>query len=310
MLILAGVIIVSITGNNPIEQAKMAVVKTDISSIQSQVSLLQSDLVTEDYEFVTVQGKISEIDIDIEDKIIKKYDDILYVEDGNVCLNAVALMEGSYLNTKYKFEVKSLDNLDVTFLPIKNEMNEIKNGEFNEDKNHWDITAPAGNTATIKTERQQSGVDNKYMNLTCTKKSECKVSMNQITLPADNYNDVYYFTCKYRRQPSESLVVPIGPIRLHRSGGGHITYVLTIDEYKNSEENKWLVASELRKVLPMHESLNIGFEVGGGVAYYSENEMSIDIDDIIGINLNRIFPVDKIPTEAYLNSFFADKYYK
>ena len=128
MIILAAIIIITITKNNPVSSAKEAAFKSDIRNFQDSLAMyVGKQLVTDDYgnrEKITVIDNLDDMDKYISGYNKKKYSEKLGIEDDELV----------YFPDKVtKDEKKWLDDLGIK--PYGNDIKEADEGIFKWDEN-------------------------------------------------------------------------------------------------------------------------------------------------------------------------------
>ena len=295
IIILAAVVILTLSKNNPIESAKKATYMQDVNNIQDSINMLFSKKRESEY----LSGKLS--DFEIDEKLIQKYNDVLYVKNNKVCLDYIATIENGKVYKSYSKMVDNLkDNLEICYDGLK-ACNKVTNFSFDDGLNGWGQRTQAGNTTEIKNEN-----GNNYLYIELHVSSGNTQYVYQEPTVTSEYNSKIYFFAKYRNryvQNEENYKINT-PITLSRGGMGYDQNVLLKQNYLSAYNKGWQSISCMRSVLEPHGNKRVHVHFGGGAGNLTTYEYTIDIDDVYMINLTEIFGAGNEPSKAEMDAIF------
>lgn len=294
VIILAAVVVLTLSKNNPIESAKKATYMQDVNNIQDSINMLFSKKRESEY----LSGKLS--DFEIDEKLIQKYNDVLYVKNNKVCLDYIATIENGKVYKSYSKMVDNLkDNLEICYDGLK-ACNKVENPYFNDEINGYTITY---NNVGIKIEVKNDN-NNKYLHITLLDNG--KTGYIDTKIEANAYNDKIYTNIKYRNsynESNENNKINSAIIRT-KTAKGYANLLLSSQNYINSYNNGWQVTSDIRTVMENYETLITTLRIGGNEAQSSSQDYTIDIDDVYMINLTEIFGAGNEPSKAEMDAIF------
>jgi len=297
LLILAGVTIVTLTGDNGIlQQADKAKMLTEIGEIEENVKL--KTLENENQQLI--EGSLDSIGLNISENLINKYKDIVYVKDSKLYLSFIANFPqtDSYINNKDKIEVLK-NNLEINYESIKT-YNKVINPSFDDGINGYSITY---NGVGIETEILSEN-NNYYLHTILLDRG--KTGYVDTIVHANEYNDKIYTNIKYRNNynsSNENNKINTAIIRT-KTSKGFANLLLNSDNFINSYNSGWQSVSDIRTVYEKYETLVTTLRVGGNEAQNSSQDYAIDIDDVYMINLTEIFGAENEPTKAQMDEMF------
>lgn len=296
LLILATVSISLVINSGIISKAEYA---TDLYAIEQLKEQLYLKSIENKEDSVT--GKLSDLNLNINQDLINKYDDILYAKDGKLYLSFIAAFPDTdlYKNNKGKIETLK-NNLEINYESIKS-YNKVVNSSFNDGLNGWYINNESNNIVEIINENENNHIhiDMKYKEGGYT--TYVSQTINEIS---SQDNDKIYINIKYRNKyaaSQDNLKINNLIISLSRSGGGYDETILTPNQYISNYNKGWINTSKIRLVSP---SQGLLLRLGGDAAFASSWEYTIDFDDVYAINLTEIFGAGNEPTKEQMDEIF------
>ena len=298
LLILAGVTIVTLTGDNGLfKQSYKAKMLTEIGEIEERIKLKT----LENKNQQLVEGSLDSIGLDISENIINKYKDIVYVKNSKLYLSFIANYPqiDSYKNNKEKIEALK-DKLDITYDSIKT-YNKIENPYFNRGIDGWGLSSNGGVVRTVL-ERD----NNKYMHMELNKESGYTAYIFQNLDGFNQYADKLYYNVKYNNEyidKKEGHDINNDIIRIGNNSAGYAKHLLNGDEYINSYQKGWKSVSCIYTTSE-RQGLRCSVRLGGGNGRKDTYNYNIDFDDVYLINLTEIFGAGDEPTKEQMDEIF------
>lgn len=298
LLILAGVTISMLTGNNGLlNQTEKSVVLTEVAGIKEIVEL---NGINDDEK---MSGKLSEIDVDISQDLVNKYDNILYVKESKLYLDFIAGFPSmqEYINNKSRIELLK-DNMEICYDRIKT-YNKLLNSSFDDGLNNYKTRMTPGNVTEIA---KKDG--NNYLHMEMYVSSGNTQWVEQEPTVANNYGEKIYVFAKYRNNDidSEENHTINSPIWIARGGMGYSASILNSTTFINSYQKGWQNVSFIRIIEEKHGNFKLLINLGGNTGNNTTYEYSIDFDDLYMINLTELFGEGNEPTKEEMDAIFSN----
>lgn len=297
LLILATVSIRLLIDNGILTQVEKAVVLAEVGEIIDKTKLNS----VKDEGVIEITGKLENVDIGLSDELIEKYNEVLYIKNGEVYLNFIADFPNTLLYEKNKNKIKVLkERLNICYDGIK-EYNKIENPSFDNGLESWGGRNVAGN---IKEVRQEE--ENNYLYIETHNSSGNTTYAQQIKQAVNKYGEKKYIFAKYRNnyiEAKENHTINNDIIDVTR-GGGYNTSILSSTQFINSYQKGWKSTSLIRTVVEAHATYTVGIKLGGGYGNLTTTEYSVDFDNIYMINLTELFGEGNEPTKEEMDTIF------
>ncbi len=301
LLILAGIVIATLTGENGLlTKTKESVILTEVGEIIDKTKLNS----VKDEGVVEITGKLENVDIGLSDELIEKYNEVLYIKKSEVYLDFIADFPNAPLYEKNKEKIEVLKgSLNICYDGIK-EYNKIENPSFDNGLEFWGGRSVTGN---VKEVRQEEG--NNYLYIETHNSSGNTTYAQQIKQAVNKYGEKVYIFAKYRNnyiESKENYTINNDIIDIARGGGGYNTSILSSTQFINSYQKGWKSTSLIRTVVEEHTRYTVGIKLGGGYGNETTTEYSVDFDDIYMINLTEIFGEGNEPTKEEMDNIFNE----
>lgn len=301
LLILAGIVIATLTGENGLlTKTKESVILTEVGEIIDKTKLNS----VKDEGVVEITGKLENVDIGLSDELIEKYNEVLYIKKSEVYLDFIADFPNAPLYEKNKEKIEVLKgSLNICYDGIK-EYNKIENPSFDNGLESWGGRSVTGN---LKEVRQEEG--NNYLYIETHNSSGNTTYAQQIKQAVNKYGEKVYIFAKYRNNyigSKENYTINNDIIDITRGGGGYNTSILSSTQFINSYQKGWKSTSLIRTVVEAHAMYTVGIKLGGGYGNLTTTEYSVDFDDLYIINLTEIFGEGNEPTKEEMDNIFNE----
>ena len=301
LLILAGIVIATLTGENGLlTKTKESVILTEVGEIIDKTKLNS----VKDEGVVEITGKLENVDIGLSDELIEKYNEVLYIKKNEVYLDFIADFPNAPLYEKNKERIEALKgSLNICYDGIK-EYNKIENPSFDNGLESWGGRSVTGN---LKEVRQEEG--NNYLYIETHNSSGNTTYAQQIKQAVNKYGEKVYIFAKYRNnyiESKENYTINNDIIDITRGGGGYNTSILSSTQFINSYQKGWKSTSLIRTVVEAHAMYTVGIKLGGGYGNLTTTEYSVDFDDLYIINLTEIFGEGNEPTKEEMDNIFNE----
>lgn len=302
LLILAGVTIATLTGDNGIlGQAQKATIATEVAGIKEKIELNGIN----DGEEPKITGRLSEIDMDIPENLVNKYNDILYIKDSKLYLDFIAGFPNieQYKNNKEIIETLS-NNLEICYESMK-DYNKIQNPYFDDGLTNYVSRSFGDNKNSIMNEN-----GNNYLNIQMYERSGNTNWVQQFQTVTENYGEKIYMNVSYRNrnvEKEDNYKINNNIIEVFRLfGGGYGQCLLNKNTFLDSYNKGWKKASGLRTIQSETGSKGVAVKLGGPMNAGSTWEYSVDFDNIYVINLTEIFGEGNEPPKEKLDEVFKN----